>query len=64
MREYELAELLGALAAVCGPMEMREVEEKAASKVEGLGWAGGKEVVEEALAIEKGGGCRQGYWWQ
>jgi len=54
VKECELAGLLGALAAVYVPLEMREVGEKQASKVEGLGWAGGKEVMEEALAIEKG----------
>ena len=54
VKECELAGLLGALAAVYVPLEMREVGEKEASKVEGLGWAGGKEVMEEALAIEKG----------
>lgn len=32
--------------------EMKEVEEKEATKAKGLGWAGGKEVMEEALAIE------------
>jgi len=54
VEECELAGLLGALAALYVPLEMREVGEKEASKVEGMGWAGGKEVMEKALAIEKG----------
>merc|ERR1711892_222441 len=54
VEECELAGLLGALAAMYVPLEMREVGEKEASKVEGIGWAGGKEVMLKALAIEKG----------
>jgi len=54
VEESELAGLLGALAAVYVPLEMREVGVEKASKVDGLGWAGRKEVMEEALAIEKG----------
>ena len=54
VEDSELAGLLGALAAVYVPLEMREVGVEKASKVEGLGWAGGKVVMEMALAIEKG----------
>jgi len=54
VEECQLTGLLGALAALYVPLEMREVGEKEASKVEGMGWTGGKEVMEKALAIEKG----------
>jgi len=53
-RECQLAGLLGALAALYVPLEMREVGEKEASKVDGMGWAGEEKVMNHALAIEKG----------
>jgi hypothetical protein len=46
---------LGALAAVYVPLEMREVGEEEATKAEGMGWVGGKERMEEALARDIGG---------
>jgi len=52
--ESELTGLLGALSAVYVPLEMREVEGEKTSKVESMGWAGKKEIMEKALAIEKG----------
>jgi len=53
-RECQLAGLLGALSALYVPLEMREVGEKEASKVDSMGWTGEKDVMEKALAIEKG----------
>ena len=44
-KERELAGLLGALAAVYLPLEMRGWK-KEARKVEGLGWSWGKEMMD------------------
>jgi leucyl aminopeptidase len=53
--QAELAALLGALAACYTTLEMRETsKEKAAGKVELVGWAGPAEVLQRALAIEAG----------
>jgi len=54
IEECQLAGLLGALAALYVPLEMREVGEKEARKVDGMGWMGDNKVMEKALAIEKG----------
>jgi len=53
-KECQLAGLLGALSALYVPLEMREVGEKEARKVDSMGWMGEKEVMEKALAIERG----------
>jgi len=52
--DAQLTALLGALAAVYVPLEMREAVKERAAKVSGLGWAGAKKVLEEAQAIEAG----------
>merc|ERR1712106_158831 len=52
--DAQLSALLGALAAVYVPLEMREADKERATKVSGLGWAGEKKVMEEAQAIEAG----------
>merc|ERR1719466_630198 len=52
--DAHLSALLGALAAVYVPLEMREAVKEKAAKVSGLGWAGEKKIMDEALAIEKG----------
>merc|ERR1712042_53415 len=52
--DAQLSALLGALAAVYVPLEMREGVKERATKVSGLGWAGEKKVLEEARAIEAG----------
>eukprot|EP00090_Calanus_glacialis_P014754 TRINITY_DN2361_c0_g1_i1.p1 TRINITY_DN2361_c0_g1~~TRINITY_DN2361_c0_g1_i1.p1 ORF type:complete len:506 (-),score=180.53 TRINITY_DN2361_c0_g1_i1:73-1590(-) len=52
--DAQLSALLGALAAVYVPLEMREAVKERAAKVSGLGWAGAKKVMEEAHAIEAG----------
>merc|ERR1712142_1313786 len=52
--DAQLSALLGALAAVYVPLEMREGVKERATKVSGLGWAGEKKVMEEARAIEAG----------
>jgi len=53
-QEAQLAGLLGALAALYVPLEIRDLGKERGSKVSGLGWAGTKEVLQEALAIERG----------
>ena len=55
VKECELAGLLGALAAVYVPLEMREVGEEEATKAEGMGWVAGKERMEEDLARDISG---------
>ena len=52
--EAQLAGLLGALAALYVPLEIRDLGQERSCKVSGLGWAGTKAVLEEALAIERG----------
>ena len=52
--EAQLAGLLGALAALYVPLEIRDLGQEKSSKVSGLGWAGAKAVLDEALAIERG----------
>ena len=52
--EAQLAGLLGALAALYVPLEIRDLGKERSSKVKGLGWSGTKQVLEEALAIERG----------
>jgi len=52
--DAQLSALLGALAAVYVPLEMREGVKEKATKVDGMGWAGEKKIMDEALAIEKG----------
>jgi len=53
-RDAQVAGLLGALSAVYVPLEMREGVKERATKVSELGWAGEKDVLEEARAIEAG----------
>ena len=55
VRKCKLAGLLGALAAVYVPLEMREVGEEEATKAEGMGWVAGKERMEEDLARDISG---------
>merc|ERR1719474_1112802 len=52
--DAQLAGLLGALAAVYVPLEMREAVKEKAIKISGLGWAGEKSVMEQAHAMEAG----------
>ena len=52
--EAALSGLLGALAALYVPLEIRDLGEDKCSKVTGLGWAGTQAVIDEALAIETG----------
>ena len=52
--EAALAGLLGALAALYVPLEIRDLGEAKSTKVTGLGWAGAQGVIDEALAIETG----------
>jgi len=52
--EAQLAGLLGALAALYVPLEIRDLGQEKSSKVTGLGWLGTKAVLDEALAIERG----------
>jgi len=53
--QAELATLLGCLDALYTPIEMRETsKEKAAGKLELLGWAGADSVLKQALIIEQG----------
>merc|ERR1712013_231538 len=52
--DAQLSALLGALAAVYVPLEMREGVKERAVKIAGLGWAGDRKVMEEARAIEAG----------
>merc|ERR1711970_1375951 len=53
--QAELATLLGALEAAYTTLEMRETsKEKAAEKLELLGWAGADSVLQQALIIEQG----------
>jgi len=52
--DAQLTALLGALAAVYVPLEMREAVKERAAKVSGIGWTGTKKVMEEAQAIEAG----------
>jgi len=52
--QAQLSGLLGALAALYVPLEIRDLGKERSSKVSGLGWAGTSQVMEEALAIEKG----------
>jgi len=53
--QVELATLLGCLEAAYTPLEMRESsKEKAAGKLEILGWAGSDSVLQQALIIEAG----------
>jgi len=52
--DAQLAGLLGALAAVYVPLEMREAVKEKAMKISGLGWAGEKSVMEQAHAMEAG----------
>ena len=52
--DAQLSALLGALAAVYVPLEMREGVKERAVKIAGLGWAGERKVMEEARAIEAG----------
>merc|ERR1711934_838015 len=53
--QAELATLLGCLEAAYTTLEMRETsKEKAAGKLELLGWAGGDSVLQQALVIEQG----------
>jgi len=52
--EAQLAGLLGALAAVYVPLEIRDLGGEKMTKVTGLGWAGAPSVMEEAVAMEAG----------
>merc|ERR1719507_2732460 len=53
--QAELATLLGCLEAAYTTLEMRETsKEKAAGKLELLGWAGCDSVLQQALVIEQG----------
>merc|ERR1711971_79457 len=52
--EAALAGLLGALAAVYVPLEIRDLGDASSAKVTSLGWAGAQGVIDEALAIETG----------
>merc|ERR1712212_533668 len=53
--QAELATLLGCLEAAYTTLEMRETsKEKAAGKIELLGWAGADSVLQQALIIEQG----------
>merc|ERR1711970_1097454 len=53
--QAELATLLGCLEAAYTTLEMRETsKEKAAGKLELLGWAGADSVLKQALIIEQG----------
>jgi len=53
--QAELATLLGCLEAAYTTLEMRETsKEKAAGKLELLGWAGSDSVLQQALVIEQG----------
>ena len=52
--EAALAGLLGALAALYVPLEIRDLGEAKSTKVTSLGWAGAQGVIDEALAIETG----------
>lgn len=52
--EAALAGLLGALAALYVPLEIRDLGEAKSTKVTGLGWAGAQGIIDEALAIETG----------
>jgi len=53
--QAELATLLGCLEAAYTTLEMRETsKEKAAGKLELLGWAGADSVLQQALIIEQG----------
>jgi len=51
--EASLTGLLGALAAIYTPLEMRETK-GFKEKVEAMGWAGDKAILDQALAIEAG----------
>jgi len=52
--EAALAGLLGALAAVYVPLEIRDLADARSVKVTSLGWVGAQAVIDEALAIETG----------
>jgi len=52
-QECALTGLLGALAALYTPLEMRETKGWS-EKVEGLGWAGDQAILQQALIIEEG----------
>ena len=52
--DVQLSGLLGALAAVYVPLEIRDLGGAGVSKVDGLGWAGDAKIMEEAVALEKG----------
>ena len=52
--DAQLAGLLGALAAVYVPLEIRDLGKEKEAKVTGLGWAGAANIMEQALAIEAG----------
>merc|ERR1712227_374816 len=52
--DVELSSLLGGLAALYVPLEIRDLGAERSSKVRGLGWAGSAGVIEEATAIESG----------
>lgn len=52
--EAQLASLLGALAALYVPLEMREAVKEKAAKADYLGWAGDKALMATAAAIEAG----------
>jgi len=52
--QAELATLLGGLAAIYVPIEMREGVPEKAKKVESLGWSGSESAYKSALAMEAG----------
>jgi len=52
--EVELSALLAGLAALYVPLEIRDLGPERSSKVQGLGWGGSANVIEEATAIETG----------
>ena len=49
-----MAGLLGALAALYVPLEIRDLGEARGAKVTGLGWVGAQATIDEAVAIETG----------
>merc|ERR1712227_858287 len=52
--DVELSSLLGGLAALYVPLEIRDLGDARSAKVTSIGWAGDQGVIEEATAIETG----------
>merc|ERR1719270_1997050 len=52
--EVELSALLAGLAALYVPLEIRDLGPERSSKVQGLGWGGSANIIEEATALETG----------